>query len=94
MFFMYVLGAIFMMLTGFALYGEGLGRVSWVFNVFSSWVLPLFGSSQNVHTLHHLGMWYLIAFTMVHLYMVVREDICSGETVVSTMINGWRVARR
>jgi len=26
--------------------------------------------------------------------MVVREDICSGETVVSTMVNGWRVAKR
>jgi Ni/Fe-hydrogenase 1 B-type cytochrome subunit len=47
-----------------------------------------------LHTLHHLGMWYLIAFTLVHLYMVVREDICSGETVVSTMVNGWRVAKR
>ena len=94
MFFMYVLGSLFMILTGLALYGEGLGQASWIFKGFSSWVLPLLGSSQNVHTLHHLGMWYLIAFTLVHLYMVVREDICSGETVVSTMINGWRVAKR
>jgi Ni/Fe-hydrogenase 1 B-type cytochrome subunit len=39
-------------------------------------------------------MWYLIMFTIVHLYMVVREDICSGETVMSTMINGWRVEKR
>jgi Ni/Fe-hydrogenase 1 B-type cytochrome subunit len=39
-------------------------------------------------------MWYLIAFTLIHLYMVVREDICSDETVVSTMVNGWRVAKR
>lgn len=94
MFFMYVLGAIFMIMTGFALYGEGLGMNSWAFKAFSSWVMPLFGYSQNVHTLHHLGMWYLIVFTMVHLYMVVREDICSNETVVSSMFNGWRVAKR
>ena len=94
MFFMYVLGSVFMILTGLALYGEGLGQSSWVFKAFSSWMLPLLGASQNVHTLHHLGMWYLIAFTLVHLYMVVREDICSGETVVSTMINGWRVVKR
>jgi Ni,Fe-hydrogenase I cytochrome b subunit len=26
--------------------------------------------------------------------MVVREDICSGETVISTMVNGWRVAKK
>ena len=94
MFFMYVLGTVFMLCTGFALYGEGLGMESWAFTMFSSWVLPLLGYSQNVHTLHHLGMWYLIMFTIVHLYMVVREDICSGETVMSTMINGWRVEKQ
>jgi Ni/Fe-hydrogenase 1 B-type cytochrome subunit len=55
-------------------------------------VLPLLGYSQNVHTLHHLGMWYLLIFTIVHIYMVIREDIMSGETVISTMINGWRVS--
>jgi len=94
MFFMYVLGAVFMIITGFTLYGEGLGLGSWIHRAFSSWVLPLLGSSENVHTLHHLGMWYLICFTLIHLYMVVREDICAGETVVSTMVNGWRVAKR
>jgi Ni/Fe-hydrogenase 1 B-type cytochrome subunit len=94
MFSMYLVGTVFMIVTGFALYGEGLGQGSWIFTAFSSWVLPLLGSSQNVHTLHHLGMWYLVCFTLVHLYMVVREDIMSGETVVSTMVNGWRVAKR
>ncbi len=94
MFFMYVLGTVFMICTGFALYGEGRacgagssapsrrGSCRWL------------GNSQNVHTLHHLGMWYLIIFTMVHLYMVMREDIMSGETVISTMVNGWRVAKK
>ena len=94
MFFMYVLGTVFMLITGFALYGEGLGMNSWAYVLFSSWVLPLVGASQNLHTLHHLGMWYLIMFTIVHLYMVVREDICSGETVMSTMVNGWRVEKQ
>jgi Ni/Fe-hydrogenase 1 B-type cytochrome subunit len=94
MFFMYVLGTVFMICTGFALYGEGLGMDSWAFALFSSWVLPLLGGSQSAHTLHHLGMWYLLVFTLVHLYMVIREDICSEETVISTMINGWRVAKR
>jgi len=94
MFFMYVLGTVFMICTGFALYGEGLGMQSWAYRLFSSWVLPLLGFSQNVHTLHHLGMWLLAVFTIVHIYMVVREDIMSGETVVSTMINGWRVTKK
>jgi Ni/Fe-hydrogenase 1 B-type cytochrome subunit len=94
MFFMYVLGTVFMICTGFALYGEGLGMESWAFGMFTSWVQPLAGDSQNLHTLHHLGMWYLIVFSIVHIYMVIREDICSEETVISTMVNGWRVAKK
>ena len=93
MFFMYVLGSLFMIVTGFALYGEGAGMNSWAYMAFSSWALPLFGYSMNVHTLHHLGMWYLIVFLIAHLYMAVREDICSGETVMSAMVNGWRVEK-
>jgi Ni/Fe-hydrogenase 1 B-type cytochrome subunit len=90
MFGMYVLGSLFMILTGFALYGEGLGMDSWAFRYFSSWVLPLFGYSQAVHTWHHLCAWYLFWFTIVHLYFVIREDVVSGLTVVSSMIGGWR----
>jgi Ni/Fe-hydrogenase 1 B-type cytochrome subunit len=93
MFFMYVLGTIFMILTGFALYGEGTGMGSWQYQWFSSWVIPLIGNSQSVHTWHHLGMWYLLMFTVVHIYMVIREDVFSGETVISTMVNGWRVTK-
>ena len=93
MFGMFVLGAVFMIVTGFALYGEGLGQNSWAFRLFSSWVIPLFGQSQDVHTWHHMCAWYLFWFTMVHLYFVIREDITSGLTVVSSMINGWRDAK-
>ena len=90
MFGMYLLGSVFMVVTGFALYGEGLGMESWAFRWFSSWVLPMFGYSQAVHTWHHLCAWYLFWFTLVHLYFVIREDIVSGLTVVSSMISGWR----
>ena len=90
MFGMYVLGTVFMIVTGFALYGEGTGMGTWQYSLFSSWVIPLFGQSQDVHTWHHFGMWYLIWFTMVHLYFVIREDITSGLTVVSSMVSGWR----
>ncbi len=93
MFFMYVVGAVFMILSGFAMYGEAQGMESVTFKLFTSWMMPLFGYSQNMHTFHHLGMWYLIAFTIVHLYMVIREDSFSDETIVSSMINGWRVSK-
>jgi len=93
MFFMYVLGAVFMILSGFAMYGEAQGMESITFKLFTSWMMPLFGYSQNMHTFHHLCMWYLIVFTIVHLYMVFREESFADETIVSSMINGWRVSK-
>lgn len=83
-------GGIFMIVTGFALYGEGAGYDSWQFQWFSSWVIPLFGQSQDVHTFHHLMMWAIICFVMIHVYVAVREDIMSRQSIVSSMISGWR----
>jgi Ni/Fe-hydrogenase 1 B-type cytochrome subunit len=93
MFFMYVLGTVWMILSGFALYGEGTGMGSWQFTFFTSWLQPLVGDSQALHTWHRFGMWYLILFSIVHMYMVVRQDVFTRETIISTMINGWRVPK-
>lgn len=90
MFSVFVVGAIFMSITGFALYGEGLGSGSWADRWFG-WVIPLFGQSQDVHTWHHLGMWYINLFVMIHVYLAIREDIMSRQSLVSTMIGGWRM---
>ncbi|HMT93964.1 Ni/Fe-hydrogenase, b-type cytochrome subunit [uncultured Thiothrix sp.] len=90
MHFMFVWGLLFMIVTGFALYGEGAGLNSWQFALFSSWVIPLFGQSMDVHTWHHLGMWWILLFVMAHIYVAIREDIMSRQSLVSTMISGWR----
>ncbi len=82
---------IFMIVTGFALYGEGTGMGSWQFELFSSWVIPLFGQSQDVHTWHHLVMWALVCFVIIHVYVAIREDIMSRQSLISTMISGWRM---
>jgi Ni/Fe-hydrogenase 1 B-type cytochrome subunit len=91
MHFMLIWGSVFMIVTGFALYGEGEGMGSWQYTLFSSWVIPLFGQSQDVHTWHHLGMWYILIFVMMHIYVAVREDIMSRQSIISTMISGWRM---
>lgn len=90
MHFMFVWGMAFMLITGFALYGEGAGMDSWQFALFSSWVIPLFGQSMDVHTWHHMGMWWILLFVMAHVYVAIREDIMSRQSLVSTMISGWR----
>ena len=93
MFFMYLLGSVWMILSGFALYGEGTGMGTWQHTWFTAWLQPLVGDSQQLHTYHRLGMWYLIIFSMAHMYMVVRQDIFTKETIISTMVNGWRVQK-
>ena len=89
MFFLFFFTSIFMIFTGFAMYGEGLQRGSWASNLFG-WVIPLFGQSQDVHTWHHLGMWAIVCFIIVHVYASIREDIMGRQSIVSTMISGYR----
>lgn len=89
MFFFMTLGTTFMIVTGLALYSEGLGADSWLHQAFG-WVLTLFGNSQIVHSVHHLGMWAIVVFAIIHIYAAVREDIMSRQSMVSTMISGHR----
>ena len=92
LFFVMVLGLAFMILTGFALYSEGTGLGSWQAKLFG-WVIPLLGGSMQVHTLHHLGMWVIIVFIIIHVYSVIREDIMSRQSMVSAITNGHRTFR-
>lgn len=89
MFAMYVVGAFVIILTGLSLFSEQYGWGSVWMNMFG-WVNVLLGSSQNVRLVHHLAMYYLLIFAVIHMYMVIREDVMSGESVVGTMISGVR----
>lgn len=89
MLLMFVLPLINQILTGLALYAEGQGIESWWHHAFG-WVFAVYGDSFTVHTVHHITMWVLIIFVMVHIYVAVREDIMSRQSLVSTMISGWR----
>ena len=95
MVFGYLVLVVFMIATGFALYGEGAQEGSWAHGLFTSWVIPLFGgNSQTVHTWHHLGMWALVIFAILHIYAAIREDIMGRQSMVSTMISGYRTFKR
>ncbi|MCP5273157.1 MAG: Ni/Fe-hydrogenase, b-type cytochrome subunit [Burkholderiaceae bacterium] len=90
MFFGYLLLTLFMIVTGFALYGEGAQEGHWTHTLFTSWVIPLFGQSQDVHTVHRLGLWAMVCFVLLHVYAAIREDIMGRQSIVSTMISGVR----
>lgn len=92
MFFLFALTSVFLIVTGFALYSEGAGKGSWQ-DVFFGWVIPLFGQSQDVHTWHHLAAWVLVWFVMMHVYVAIRDDRLSRQSMLQTIVTGWRTFR-
>ena len=92
MFAMFVLPTIVLLLTGFALYAEDAGVQSLWYRLFG-WVFVVIGDSFAVHTWHNVAMWIVIIFSMVHMYMAIREDMTHRQTAVSSMVSGWRFFR-
>lgn len=90
--FFFMVTLVLMMLSGFALYSEGQGVGSWGDRAFG-WVIPLFGGSQAVHSWHHLGMWAIVTFIIVHVYAAIREEIMSRQTMLGAIISGTRSFR-
>jgi len=84
------IGGLVMIVTGFALYAEQTGLGSWQDEMFG-WLIPLMGQSQDVRTWHHWGMWIILIFVMLHVYTAIREDIMSRQSLISTMVSGWRM---
>ncbi len=89
---MFLIPGAIMILTGFAMYAEVAGHDSWQYLLFG-WVTLLFGNTLDLHVIHRLAMWVMVWFVMIHVYIAVREDILSRQTVISTMLSGERQFR-
>jgi len=91
-FFMWAINvvlALFMVCTGFALYSQGTGAGSWADTLFG-WVFVIEPSSQTVRMWHLTGMWLMLVFIIIHIYMVIRAEFMARQNSISVMINGWR----
>jgi len=40
------------------------------------------------HRWHHIVAWIIVLFVVIHVYMVIREDILENDGEVSSMVNG------
>lgn len=89
MWFLNTLLSLFMIFSGFALYSEGLGLDSWADRWFG-WMVLYFDGSQNLKMWHIFGMWLLITFVIIHIYMAVRANIMGSQSSIRTIIDGWR----
>ncbi|MAG21667.1 MAG: Ni/Fe-hydrogenase, b-type cytochrome subunit [Candidatus Marinimicrobia bacterium] len=81
-------GSLFMVLTGFAMYGEN--NPGGFLDTTFGWMVLVFGSSQSMHTMHHLVAWVFPVYLVLHLYAVIRHDIVDRSSVTSSIITGYK----
>lgn len=65
-----------MMLTGLAMYGEN-NPGGFTDSLFG-WVVLIFGSSQMMHTMHHLIAWVFPVYLILHIYAVISAGVTSS----------------
>lgn len=82
------LGTWFMILTGLAMYGEN--APGGFIDTWFGWVMLIFGSSFQMHTMHHMVAWVFPVYLVLHLYAVVRHDIIERSSVTSSIITGYK----
>jgi Ni/Fe-hydrogenase 1 B-type cytochrome subunit len=76
--------------TGWALYGQGSpGGIFW--RLFG-WVLSVL-DSQTIRLAHHVSMWLLIVFFLIHFYLAIRDDNLSHAGTMSSMFSGYKFRR-
>ncbi len=53
-----------------------------------NWGVSLFASQQNARYIHHLLMWYFIIFALIHLYLVIWNDLKHSDGLISSIFTG------
>lgn len=90
---MFVAPSAVLLLTGYAMYAEVAGHESILYALFG-WLTVLTPNTIDFHTVHRLCMWVVAGFVVIHIYTAVREDIISRQSMVSTMLSGYRLFKR
>jgi Ni/Fe-hydrogenase 1 B-type cytochrome subunit len=78
---------LFQIASGFALYAS---MSTSPFPQLFAWLVPLFGSEQNLRVFHYAAMWAFIVFTLIHVYLVFYHDYVEGHGVLSSIVGGWK----
>lgn len=89
----FVLPSALLIITGYAMYAEVTGHESWYFYLFG-WTTNITANTIDLHTIHRVCMWVVLWFAMLHTYTAVVEDVNSRQTMVSTMLSGFRSFKR
>jgi Ni/Fe-hydrogenase 1 B-type cytochrome subunit len=80
---------LFMIATGFAMYGMSKPGSFWSFLL--GWLLGFLGGEFSVHAWHHWVAWLIIIFAVLHVYFVIREEAIKENGELSSMFSGYKV---
>jgi Ni/Fe-hydrogenase 1 B-type cytochrome subunit len=86
-YFLSFLVFLFQGLTGFALYSSMSS--SFLPKLFA-WIVPVMGGDFAVRQWHHASLWFFVAFTIIHVYLVFYHDYVEGRGTTSSMAGGWK----
>ena len=82
--FLLLLGEI---ITGFALYSHTHHAFFWTF--MGGWLLSVI-ASPTIRFIHHLIMWILTWFVILHIYLAWLNDIAEKNFVMSSIFSGYK----
>ena len=86
-YFVTFIAFVFQSFTGFGMYAAM--STSWFPKLFS-WSVPLIGGDLAARNIHHIWMWVLVIFAIVHVYLVFYHDYVERNGITSSMIGGWK----
>lgn len=81
----------FQVISGFGMYAAMSD--SWFPQLFA-WIVPLMGGDMAVRQWHHLMMWVILVFAIIHIYLVFFTDWIERRAVFSSIVNGWKFFER
>lgn len=74
-------------ITGFVLYSQS--HHGFVATLMGGWILG-YVSVQFIRLIHHLSMWLMIIFAMVHIYIGWYNDIVDRNSIISSIFSGYK----
>ncbi len=76
-----IIAAVFQLIGGFYLLFPEVP-------IWEQYGVLIFGSQQSARYIHHLLMWLFMIFALIHVYLVIWNDIRDPEGLVSAIFTG------
>ena len=83
---------LLMIATGLALY-TAIASAGSPFQVFD-FLVPLFDGLQMARLIHHIGMWVVLIFVIMHIYFVFLSSIVEHIGTFDSIFSGYKFVPR